>query len=119
MRVGKIKSLLIYHSKNLRAFKAHRILKIKSLLVYHSKNPGAFKAHRIRKELMPVMRKANSKAWVTREIFIKWINDIFGLRVHTYLKENGLPMKTLLVLNNAPGHSPNLQDEILKKFKFI
>ena len=65
------------------------------------------------------MWRANSKAWVTREIFIKWINDIFGLQVHTYLKGNGLPMKTLLILDNAPGHPSNLHDEILENFRFI
>ena len=46
-------------------------LKIKSLLVYHSKNPRAIKAHGIQKEQLPVISRANSKAWVTREIFIE------------------------------------------------
>ena len=94
-------------------------LKIRPLLLYHLKNRRAFKAHKIQKEQLPVMWKTNSKAWVTRQIFIEWINDIFGSQVHTSLKENGLPMKALLVLDNAPGHSPNLHDEILENFKFI
>ena len=36
-----------------------------------------------------------------------------------YLEENKLPLKCLLVLDNAPAHPPGLEDDILPEFSFI
>ncbi|KAM5158227.1 tigger transposable element-derived protein 1-like [Mantella aurantiaca] len=93
--------------------------KIKPLLVYHSENPRAFKSHKILKEKLQVMWRANPKAWVTRQFFVEWANLVFGPSVKKYLQENNLPMQALLVLDNAPAHPPNLEDDILEEFKFI
>ncbi|GBM44677.1 Tigger transposable element-derived protein 1 [Araneus ventricosus] len=93
--------------------------KIKPLLVYHSENPRAFKSHKILKEKLQVMWRANPKAWVTRQFFVQWVNLVFGPSVKKYLQENNLPMQALLVLDNAPAHPPNLEDDILEEFKFI
>uniref|UniRef100_A0A5F8G8Y5 HTH CENPB-type domain-containing protein n=1 Tax=Monodelphis domestica TaxID=13616 RepID=A0A5F8G8Y5_MONDO len=93
--------------------------KIKPLLVYHSENPRAFKSHKIIKEKLQVMWRANPKAWVTRELFVQWVNLVFGPAVKKYLSENNLPLKALLVLDNAPAHSPNLTEDILYEFNFI
>ncbi|XP_067132756.1 tigger transposable element-derived protein 1-like [Centruroides vittatus] len=93
--------------------------KIKPLLVYHSENPRAFKSHKILKEKLQVMWRANPKAWVTRKFFVEWINLVFGPSVKKYLQENNLPMQALLVLDNAPAHPPNLEDDLLEEFKFI
>ncbi|GBM30944.1 Tigger transposable element-derived protein 1 [Araneus ventricosus] len=94
--------------------------KIKPLLVYHSKNPRAFKSHKILKEKLQVMWRANPKAWVTRQFFVQWVNLVFGPSVKKYLQENNLPMQALLVLDNAPAHPPNLiLDDILEELKFI
>ena len=94
-------------------------LKVKPLLVYCSENPRVFKKHKILKERLQVMWRANGKAWVTRQFFIEWVNLVFGPAVKKYLLEKGLPLKCLLVLDNAPGHPPNLQDDILDEFNFI
>ncbi|GBN70026.1 Tigger transposable element-derived protein 1 [Araneus ventricosus] len=65
------------------------------------------------------MWRANPKAWVTRQFFVQWVNLVFGPSVKKYLQENNLPMQALLVLDNAPAHPPNLEDDILEEFKFI
>lgn len=94
-------------------------LKIKPLLVYHSENPRAFKAHKITKDRLAVFWKSNSKAWVTRAIFIEWINVCFGPAVREYLDTNNLPLKCLLVLDNAPAHPPGLEENLHSDFSFI
>ncbi|GFS79232.1 tigger transposable element-derived protein 1 [Nephila pilipes] len=93
--------------------------KIKPLLVYHSENPRAFKSHKILKEKLQVMWKSNPKAWVTRKFFVEWVNLVFGPSVKKYLQEKNLPVQALLILDNAPAHPPNLEDDILEEFKFI
>ncbi|GIX82806.1 tigger transposable element-derived protein 1 [Caerostris darwini] len=35
------------------------------------------------------------------------------------LQENNLPVQALLILDNAPAHPPNLEDDILEELKFI
>lgn len=94
-------------------------LKIKPLLVYHSENPRAFKAHKVCKDLLQVFWRANTKAWVTRLFFVEWVNQVFGPAVKKYLEDNNLPLKCLLILDNAPAHPPGLEDDILDEFKFI
>ncbi|GIY76762.1 tigger transposable element-derived protein 1 [Caerostris darwini] len=93
--------------------------KIKPLLVYHSENPRAFKSHKILKEKLQVMWRSNPKAWVTRKFFVEWVNLVFGPTVKKYLQENNLPVHALLILDNAPAHPPNLEDDILEELKFI
>ncbi|GFU08901.1 tigger transposable element-derived protein 1 [Nephila pilipes] len=93
--------------------------KIKPLLVYHSENPRAFKAYKVMKEKLQVLWRANSKAWVTRQFFIEWMNIVFGPSVKKYLIDNGLLLKCVLLLDNAPSHPPGLEDDLLEEFKFI
>lgn len=93
--------------------------KIKPLMVYHSENPRAFKAHKILKEKLNVLWRANAKAWVTRQFFVEWVNLVFGPSVKRYLEEKNLPLKSLLILDNAPAHPPGLEDDLLEEFSFI
>ncbi|GFT08073.1 tigger transposable element-derived protein 1 [Nephila pilipes] len=93
--------------------------KLKPLLVYHSENPRAFKAYKVMKEKLQVLWRANSKAWVTRQFFIEWMNIVLGPSVKKYLIDNGLPLKCVLLLDNAPAHPPGLEDDLLDEFKFI
>lgn len=94
-------------------------LKIKPLLVYHSENPRAFKAHNVSKDKLAVFWRSNAKAWVTRLLFVEWVNCCFGPAVKKYLEENGLPLKCILVLDNAPAHPPGLEEQIHPDFDFI
>ncbi|XP_039632281.1 tigger transposable element-derived protein 1-like [Polypterus senegalus] len=93
--------------------------KVKPLLVYHSENPRAFKKCKVQKSQLNVMWRSNSKAWVTRILFVEWINEVFGPAVKRYLLENNLPLKVMLLMDNAPAHPPGLEDDLLEEFDFI
>lgn len=49
------------------------------------------------------------KSWVTREVFSEWFHKDLVPEVKKFMKRSNLPIKALLVLDNAPGH-PNEQD---------
>nr|XP_053637938.1 tigger transposable element-derived protein 1-like [Cherax quadricarinatus] len=93
--------------------------KVKLLLVYHSENPTVFKRNSVMKSKLCVFCRYNIKAWVTREIFVEWFNEVFGSSVKNYLLEKKLDLKCLLVMDNAPVHPPNLDDQILQEFGCI
>lgn len=40
-------------------------------------------------------------------------------RVGEYLLERGLPLRAVLILDNAPTHPPGLQEKLLEEFSFI
>ena len=43
-------------------------------------------------------------------IFSKWYTKYFCPEVAQFYAANGLPLKVILVLDNAPGHPANLQE---------
>ena len=92
--------------------------KLKPLLIYHSENPRACKKHNVQKTQLPVMWRSNSKACVTSEYFSEWFNVVFGPSVQSYLEEKNLPLKALLIMDNAPAHPPGLQDCVLPELHF-
>ncbi|XP_053234890.1 tigger transposable element-derived protein 1-like isoform X3 [Podarcis raffonei] len=93
--------------------------KLKPLLVYHSVNPRVFKKNNVMRSKLHVMWRANSKAWVTRQFFIEWVHEVFGPSVKKYLRDKHLPMKCLLLVDNAPAHPPSLEGELVEEFSFI
>ena len=52
----------------------------------------------------------NRKAWVTMAVFQDWFYHHFIPEVKLYCRDKGLPFKILLLLDNAPGHPPHLDD---------
>uniref|UniRef100_A0AAQ5X1R0 HTH CENPB-type domain-containing protein n=1 Tax=Amphiprion ocellaris TaxID=80972 RepID=A0AAQ5X1R0_AMPOC len=82
--------------------------KLKPLLVYRAANPRALK--NVTKSSLPVIWMSNIKAWVTLAVFEDWFFHHFIPEVKLYCRENGIPFKILLVLDNAPGHPPHLDD---------
>ncbi|XP_045104158.1 tigger transposable element-derived protein 1-like [Portunus trituberculatus] len=82
--------------------------KLKPFLVYQAENPRALKG--IWKSQLPVILKANKKAWVTLAVFEDWFINYFVPSVEWYLASKGIPFKVLLVLDNAPGHPAHLGD---------
>ncbi|XP_037114879.1 tigger transposable element-derived protein 1-like [Syngnathus acus] len=92
---------------------------LKPLLVYHSENPRAFKSNRVVKAELPVMWRANPKIRVTRLFFTEWVTQVFAPAVKTYLEENALPLKCLLVLDKAPAHPPSLEEDLDIEYNFI
>jgi len=69
--------------------------------------------------MLSVYWKSNTKAWVTRSIFTEWIMEVFGPTVKKYLREENLPEKAVLLLDNAPGHPPGLEEDLEAEFNFI
>ena len=85
--------------------------------MYHSEEPRAFK--NIRKNRLGVLWRSNHKAWVTRSLFSDWVTVVFDSTVCEYLREKDLPLKVLLITDNAPAHSHNLMEELPDGFSFI
>ena len=71
------------------------------------------------KAKLPVMWRSNTKAWVTRILFVEWLTEVFAPSVKKYLEENDLPLKCLLVMDNAPAHPPGLEDDLDTTYDFI
>ncbi|XP_066977870.1 tigger transposable element-derived protein 1-like [Macrobrachium rosenbergii] len=94
-------------------------LKIKPLLVYHSETPRIFKKHKVIKSKLNVMWKSNAKAFVTTQIFREWICEVFAPCVKKYLEENNLPLKALLILDNAPAHPQDMEYELADEFSWL
>ncbi|XP_069182767.1 tigger transposable element-derived protein 1-like [Procambarus clarkii] len=82
--------------------------KVKPLLVYHSENPRVFKAFKGHKTRLNVMWRSNKRSWVTQIFFMR-----------NYLVDKQLPLKALLVLDNAPAHPCQLQDDLFPENQFI
>lgn len=78
--------------------------KLDLLVIGKAKNPRAFK-----NICLPVCYKNQIKSWVTREVFSEWFHKDFVPEVKKFMKRSNLPIKALLVLDNAPGH-PNEQE---------
>ncbi|CAH2292790.1 tigger transposable element-derived 1-like [Pelobates cultripes] len=64
----------------------------------------------ISKSSLPVIWKANRKAWITRDIFTEWFTDHFCPSVQRYCQRKGLKEKALLIMDNAPSHPTNLAE---------
>ncbi|XP_035228349.1 tigger transposable element-derived protein 1-like [Stegodyphus dumicola] len=91
-------------------------MKLKPLLVYPSENPRAFKKNSIIKRKLPVMWRSNQRAWVTQVLFKEWLFEVCAPNIKDYLDTNNLPLKALLLLDNAPGH---LEDNLLIDFPWL
>jgi hypothetical protein len=47
------------------------------------------------------------------------VTEVFGPTVPDYHREKDLPLKVLLVIENALAHPPNLMEELPDEFSFI
>jgi len=83
-------------------------LKLKTLMVDHSQTPRVMKD--IVKSCLTVIWTSNRKAWVMEQIFSEWYSKHFCHSVLQFCNQNNLPQKALLLLDNASGHPPNLED---------
>lgn len=93
--------------------------KLRPMVVYHSENPRVFKKNKVEKQNLGVFWRCNKKAWVTRQIFKEWVLSEFCPSVKCYLQRIDLPLKALLVLDNAPGHDPDLAASVEAEFSFV
>ncbi|XP_021711844.1 tigger transposable element-derived protein 1-like, partial [Aedes aegypti] len=76
---------------------------LKPLLLHRAMKPRAMKKVDFNK--LPVHWRSNPKAWVTKQIFQDWFENLFVPEVKEYLEGKGLEFKALLIVDNAPGHS--------------
>ncbi|XP_053551170.1 tigger transposable element-derived protein 1-like [Bombina bombina] len=83
-------------------------LKLKPLFIYRFQNPRALKNYV--KTRLPVHWRANKKAWVTAALFEDWFDTCFVPEVKAYCKDNNIPFKILLLVDNAPGHPRTLEE---------
>ncbi|XP_062538067.1 tigger transposable element-derived protein 1-like [Armigeres subalbatus] len=75
---------------------------LKPLLLHKSMRPRSMKNMNFNQ--LPVHWMSNAKAWVTKEIFRRWIDECFVPEVQEYLEEKGLEFRVILAIDNAPGH---------------
>ncbi|XP_055634227.1 tigger transposable element-derived protein 1-like [Toxorhynchites rutilus septentrionalis] len=84
---------------------------LKPLLLHKSLRPRSMKCLNFND--LPVHWMSNAKAWVTQEIFRRWLEECFVPEGKPYLAKKGLEFRVLLVIDNAPGHlrveHPNVQ----------
>uniref|UniRef100_A0A0A1XD32 Jerky protein homolog-like n=1 Tax=Zeugodacus cucurbitae TaxID=28588 RepID=A0A0A1XD32_ZEUCU len=57
----------------------------------------------------PTDYKSSKCAWMTSAVFKKWFHESFVPQVTSFLKEKGLPIKALLLIDNAPSHQNEAQ----------
>nr|XP_014424896.1 tigger transposable element-derived protein 1-like [Pelodiscus sinensis] len=91
-------------------------LKLKPLLVHRSLNLRALR--NVTKASLPVIWRANSKAWITLAMFEEWFSNHFVPAVERYCLGKNIPFKILLLLDNAPGH-PNTLDDMHPNVKVV
>lgn len=94
-------------------------LKIKPLLIYHSETPPVFRKQKVMKNRLGVVWRSNTKAWVTKVLFLEWIREVFCPAVKIYLEDKKLPLKALLLLDNAAAHPPDLEEELAEEFPWL
>ena len=87
------------------------MLKLPLMVIGKSANPRCFK--NINKAALPVLYRAQKNAWMDSQIFSDWFHKDFVPSVTKYLKERGLTVKALLLLDNAPSH-PDLPTLVSK-----
>lgn len=75
---------------------------MKPLFINRSLRPRSMKNENF--STLPVYWMANTKAWMTKELFSRWFKECFVPDAKRYLEEKGLDFKVLLLLDNAPGH---------------
>jgi len=71
-------------------------------MIGKAKNPRAFKG--LSRNAFPLWYCNQKKAWMDSKIFQQWFFEEFVPATTKYLRERGLPIKALLLLDNAPSH---------------
>lgn len=85
-------------------------LMTKPLVIHKSLHPRAFKGQ----TRLPVIYRANKKAWMTANIFEEWFKKHFVLEAEEHMKALNLNFKVLLILDNCSSHPANLSTENVK-----
>ncbi|GFW24404.1 jerky protein homolog-like [Trichonephila clavipes] len=83
-----------------------RALPKKSLASQDEKSAPGYKMSKDRVTLMACSNAfgAKKKAWMNAMLFKEWFRDQFVLAVKKFNKENDLPQRAILLIDNAPSH---------------
>ncbi|XP_055850447.1 tigger transposable element-derived protein 1-like [Episyrphus balteatus] len=73
--------------------------KLVPMIIGKSKNPRCLKNFE-----MPIEYKSSMNAWMTKYIFKEWFFKSFVVQVKKHCEEQNLPLKALLIIDNAPCH---------------
>ncbi|XP_050306325.1 jerky protein homolog-like [Anthonomus grandis grandis] len=75
--------------------------KVKPLIIGKAKNPRSFRNFNC-----PVHYRNSKTAWMTAAIFKEWFHRMFIPEVTEFLQSQTLPVKAMLLLDNAASHPP-------------
>lgn len=78
--------------------------KLPLFIIGKSKKPRAFKS--INLSSLPVYYRNQKSAWMDCNLFKSWFFDVFAPSVQKDLKQKKLPIRALLLLDNALSHPP-------------
>ena len=67
----------------------------------------------------PAMWQSNHKSSCSRQLFVKWVYETFGPQVKEYPMENRLPLKCIILIDNAIAHTRDLDDDLPDGVDFI
>ncbi|XP_030748904.1 jerky protein homolog-like [Sitophilus oryzae] len=76
--------------------------KIPLMVIDKSAHPRALKD--ISPKALPVYYKSQKSAWMDATLFTNWFKEEFVPSVTKFLKRTSLPIKAILVMDNAPSH---------------
>ncbi|KAG7166442.1 Tigger transposable element-derived protein 1-like 13 [Homarus americanus] len=82
--------------------------KLKLSVIHTARKPHAYKTMDMTK--LNVHWLTARKAWVFSTLSLSWFDDCFVPDVKKFCEQQNVPFKILLLLDNAPGHSPLLLD---------
>lgn len=85
--------------------------KLPLFVIGKSQKPRAFK--NINLSSLPVYYRNQKSAWMDCALFKSWFYDEFVPTVEKHLKAEKLPVRALLLLDNAPSHPS--QEELVKR----
>ncbi|KAG7172977.1 Tigger transposable element-derived protein 1-like 2 [Homarus americanus] len=82
--------------------------KLKLSVIHTARKPHAYKSMDMTK--LNVHWLTARKAWMFSTLSLSWFDDCFVPDVKKFCEQQNVPFKILLLLDNAPGHSPLLLD---------
>ncbi|KAG7167594.1 Tigger transposable element-derived protein 1-like 8 [Homarus americanus] len=82
--------------------------KLKLSVIHTARKPHAYKSMDMTK--LNVHWLTARKAWMFSTLSLSWFDDCFVPDVKKFCEQQNVPFKILLLLDNAPGHSPLLID---------
>jgi hypothetical protein len=76
--------------------------KLRLTLIGKAQNPRALK--NVSRNALPVRYSSHKSAWMTSQLFQQWFFEEFIPSTKKYLQTRNLPIRALLLLDNAPSH---------------